>query len=344
MLRRAQPILFIAMVAITSSAFAAPRTKTFEAKDSFTNQTDKDPVAQQALDAIKWKPVAFKVTCETPATPEESKLDRMYSDYDALVRFPSALGSDDPVKDTVVLEWYAPRDADGKVTKGPAMVVLHILDGRMLVARGFARTFRGNGIHAFVMHMPHYGRRAVNGRRPNATMLVDGTRQAVADARRAKDAIAALPNIESSRIGVQGTSLGGFICIGAASLDDAFNPVFPTLAGGDLVSMFENGKHEVERIKESAASMGISMEDLRKMLRALEPNQVAHRVDPKKLWMFNAEDDEVIPAANARALAKATRLPEKQHIWMKGGHVTCIVELPKILPVMVEKIKGTAAQ
>ncbi|MEX2213053.1 MAG: acetylxylan esterase [Phycisphaeraceae bacterium] len=336
------PALILIVTLISPSfTLAAPRTRTFEAADTFNNPRDDNPLAQQALDAIKWKPGKFEVICETPASPEEGELDRMYSDYDALVRFPSALGEGDAVKDTVVMEWYAPRDSDGKVIKGPAMVVLHILDGRMLIARGFARTFRENGIHAFVMHMPHYGRRSDRGRRPNATVLVEGTRQAVADARRAKDAIAALPNVDAARIGIQGTSLGGFICVGAASLDDAFNPVFPTLAGGDLVSMFKNGKHEVERIKESAERMGITLEQLQKMLEALEPNLLVHRIDAKHLWMFNATDDEVIPADNAEALAKAAKLPQKQHIWMAGGHVTCIVELPKILPVMVEQIKAT---
>ena len=122
-------------------------------------------------------------------------------------------------------------------------------------------------------------------------------------------------------------------------LDDCFNPVMPTLAGADLPELFKNGKNEVAKIREQARKMGLTDEAFTAMIQQIDPLLLAHRMNPKRTFLFNAEHDEVIPAANAKALAKAAKIPADQHVWMVGGHVSCIVHLPAIVPVMIERIK-----
>lgn len=329
------------LVLLTASVAVAdqPYSRTFSASDTFTRTTDADPAAQAALDLAKWKPQEFEVLTSLPAQGRE--MDKAnQAGYGAIVKFPSPKANGDKLNDTVTMEWFVARDAQGKPIEAPAMVVLHILQNEMTIPRLFAREFSRQGIHAFVMYMPHYGPRRKPGIKPDVKTFLEGAQQAVADARRARDAINALPNIRRDRIGIQGTSLGGFICTGAASLDGVFNPVMPTLAGADLPDLFMHGKKEVAQIREQVRKMGISDEEFRAMISRIDPLLLAHRLDPKKTWLFNAQQDEVIPMANAKALAKAAKIPEHQHIWMTGGHVTCIVNLPVVLPVMVEKIKA----
>ncbi len=328
------------IAALSCSVLAEqPYIRTFGANDTFIDPRDDNAATQKALTGLTWKAGKFEVTCEAASEATADKRDPMLAEYDALVRFPSPFPNGDKLNDTVVMEWFAARDKDGKPVKAPAMVVLHILDSRMTVARIFARAFAKEGIHAFVMQMPHYGRRRAPGLKPDAKMLVEGVRQAVADARRARDAIAALPNIEAARIGIQGTSLGGFICTAAGSLDDCFNPVLPTLAGADLPELFKNGKNEVAKIREQARKMGLTDETFTAMIQQVDPLLLCHRMNPKKTFLYNAEHDEVIPAANAKALANAAKSPSEQHVWMIGGHVSCIVHLPEVIPMMVERIK-----
>ncbi len=330
----------LAIAALSCSALAEqPYIRTFDAKDTFVMPRDANAATQKALNELSWKPSNFEVTCEAAAEANVDKRDPMLAEYDALVRFPSPFANGDKLNDTVVMEWFAARDKEGQAIKAPAMVVLHILDSRMTVARIFARAFAKEGIHAFVMHMPHYGRRRAPGIKPTPTLLTEGVRQAVADARRARDAIAALPNIDAGRIGIQGTSLGGFICTAAGSLDDCFTPVLPTLAGADLPELFKNGKNEVAKIREQARKMGLTDEAFTAMIQQVDPLLLAHRMNPKRTFLFNAEHDEVIPAANAKALAKAAKIPADQHVWMVGGHVSCIVHLPAVIPVMIERIR-----
>lgn len=329
----------ILLSALCPTVTAEPRTKTFTARDTFTDPRDDKPAAQKALDELKWKPQRFTVTAANLSLNSQRDVEARAAGVDALITFPSPHPIGDEQNDTVVLEWFAPRDENGDVVEGPAMLVLHILDGRMKVARAFARGFSMNGIHAFVMHMPHYGRRRAPNLKPDAKLILEAVRQGVADGRRAKDAIAALPNINAKRIGIQGTSLGGFICTSVASTDGSFRPVFPTLCGGDLKTLFRDGQNEVAKIKEELAKQGITLDDFHAMLARIEPNLLAHRLPADATWMFNAEHDAVIPAANARALAKAIGLPADRHIWMTGGHVSCIIHLPEVVKVMVKKVK-----
>lgn len=333
-------LALMAMLLQTSHVVAADAktSKVFATSDSFIDPTDANEAAQLRLDWVKWKPAKFEVTCVAPAREGTLATHAAEGGYDALVYFPSPHPTGEQANDTVVMEWYAPRDEQRQVKRGPAMVVLHILAGQMVVARMFARAFAQRGIHAFVLHMPHYGLRKVGGKRPNAKVLLAGVREAVADARRARDVINVLPNIQRDAIGIQGTSLGGFICTATASLDNSFKPIFPTLAGGNLQTLFRDGQKEVASIKAHLKKEGITQDQLKAMLEQLEPNTLAHRIDAKCTWMFNAEQDEVIPAANAHALAKAIGLAKERHTWMSGGHVSCIIHLPVIVESMAEKI------
>ncbi len=328
-------LLLLSSIAIAEQ----PYSRTFKARDTFVDATDPAPAAQAALDLAKWKPADFEVVSSLPAAGRE--MDQANeAGFTALVRFPSPKANGDKLNDTVTMEWFVARDATGKPIEAQAMLVLHILQNDMAVPRAFAREFAKAGIHSFVMYMPHYGPRRKPGIKPDVKTFLEGAQQAVADARRARDAINALPNIKKDRIGIQGTSLGGFICTGAASLDGIFNPVMPTLAGADLPDLFMHGKKEVAQIREQVRKMGITDEEFLALVSKIDPLHLAHRLDPKKTWLFNAEQDEVIPAANAKALAKAAKIPDDQHIWMIGGHVTCIINLPVVMPMMIERIKS----
>ena len=63
----------------------------------------------------------------------------------------------------------------------------------MAVGRTFARGLKVNGIHGFLLHLPFYGERKKSGKKPSFEHYQILFRQGVSDARRARDAAAALP-------------------------------------------------------------------------------------------------------------------------------------------------------
>jgi len=310
----------------TDAATPAVDPARYEVQDTF--DTRSSAAADDLLAGMAYDPITFTVV----KSPSSGPCDRV-------IRFPSPKPRGDERNDTVVLEWTrAAREVeDGPA---PAMLVLHILDGRMRVARSVASAFSLHGIHAFVMHMPDYGERGDGHRDVRVELFEARTWQAVADARRARDVIASLPGVDGRRIGLQGTSLGGFTGSLAASVDGSFDPVLLVLAGGDLPSMFEHGGKDTAKIRARFEAAGVELDELKTIVTAIDPARLAHRLDPQRTWLWSAISDQVVPAANARALGETAGLDSEHHRWMLGNHYTCAAFLPSILKQMTAIILG----
>jgi dienelactone hydrolase len=304
---------------------------TYTANDTLSIAPGQSADEQAMLDELAWTPRAFEVRCE----PGDGR-------FDAMVTFPSPHPSGNATNDRVVMEWYAALGDDGKPIDAPGMIVLHILDGRMAVARLIARTFSFNGIHAFVMHQAYYGQRRPEGYEEPADQILSRLRQSATDARRARDAAAVLPHVVRDRIGIQGTSLGGFVTSIAASIDGGFDPVFIVLGGADIHGMLLNAKRDSASVRRELEAAGYTGDKLRDLAWAAEPSRLAHRLDPRRTWLFSATDDRVVPAANARVLAAAANLDEQHHQWFTADHYTAAVYLPDLCTRMVRIIHAAA--
>jgi len=293
----------------------------FKSTDTLAPAADDSEDATRCLEGLCWSPGKFDVQLEA------SVEDR----GDWLVRFPSPVNSGDECNDLVAMEWYQARNADQKLITAPAVVVVHESGSRMTVGRLFARGLQMQGLHAFMIQLPHYGERRTGKNRPDGGNLISMMKQAVADVRRARDAVAALPLVDTSQISLQGTSLGGFVSATAGSLDDGYDKVFLMLAGGELYDLIQNGKKDAAKVRERLEKAGIKGEELRKLTLVVEPTRIAHRLKPERTWLYSGIFDTVVPQKNAQALANAARLTKPHHIQMTANHYTGIVYLPFVL-------------
>ncbi len=323
--RSAFGIMVLVIAASNAASTADDATLTagseFAAKDSLAPAADKSEDATRCLEGLCWTPGNFPVTLEKAAN------DR----GDWLVRFPSPINSGDARNDLVAIEWYQARDADQKLITAPAVVVVHESGSGMTVGRLFARWLQMQGLHAFMIQLPHYGERRTGKNRPDGGNLISMMKQAVADVRRARDAVAVLPFVDKSRISLQGTSLGGFVSATAGSLDDGYDNVFLMLAGGELYDLIQNGKKDAAKVRERLEQAGLKGEELRQLTLIVEPTRVAHRLDPERTWLYSGVFDTVVPPKNALALANAAKLTKPHHIQMTANHYTGIVYLPFVL-------------
>jgi len=297
--------------------------------ESRQKKAARDAESQRMLDSMLWDPRPFRLTIEN--TPGSSK-------GDALLRFPSPLPLGDAENDEVVVEWHRPVGAQ-RTDQRPALLCLHILGGNMELARSIVRAAQFKGMHAFLLHMPGYGKRKGKRDRTDITLFEHRSRQAAADVQRAQDAIASLPGIDPARIYLQGTSLGGIVGALSAGLADDFAGQFFMLAGGGLKDVLHKGERDSKKILAAFHRAGIQGAELDAILDAVDPARLAHRLDPSKTWLYSAKEDTVVPPSQARLLAKAACLPEGHHLWLDGNHYTCIVSLPWVLEHMFEQIK-----
>ncbi len=317
---------------------AAPTERRFAAVDTFVLPDKASPDAAAMLAELNWHAPPSDDQGEPDAGRFTVRCATEQANGDYIVRFDSPRPLGRRINDTVIMEWYVARDRGGAKGSGPAMLVLHVLDGQMVLARMIARTFSHNGIHAFVMHMPGFGDRKSDDEAGGYGSRVKRMQQAVADARRARDAIAVLPQIDDRRIGIAGTSLGAFVAAVTAGLDRPYDPVFIVLGGGDLHGMLVSRLEALPRLRRQLQDEGITDKSLKELTWRVEPTRLAHRLDRERTWLFSAVDDQVVPPASARALANAADLSAEHHVWLSGNHYSCAVNLPNVLLKMVQII------
>lgn len=290
------------------------------AHDSGVDWKDDLPDAQAMLTQIAWPATDFEVTW----SPVEGR------DFQRLVRYPTPHPSGDAKNDLVSMEWYMPKLPLLQEGPLPTIVVIHESGSAMPAGRAIARGIQLRGLHAILLHLPYYGERRGPKGKDQSEFLIT-MRQGVADARRAFDAVAALPGVDKTRISIQGTSLGGFVTTSAASLDACYHQNFIMLAGGDLYSMIVNGKQDTADLREKLEKAGYTNDKLKALLNQVEPTRIAHRLPPARTWVYAALQDDVVPIRNVRILADSIPLDRQHRMEFIGGHYTAALWLPVVI-------------
>jgi len=243
-----------------------------------------------------------------PEFPYQLKTQRRTYAYDVLeLSFPSPITTEIPENNRVYCEYY--RKPEDK--KHPVVILLDILDGSMMVPRIIAHGLATNGIDACIMVMPHYGARRSPDKAKqqnllaNPENLVTSIQQAVMDVRRTARCLAALEFVDEKRIGICGTSMGGFITALSAGVDGNFKRVAVILGGADLATVITTNSKEASSIRKVLEERNLSGDALRELLASIEPLTYADRLRSAKLLMVNGSTDPIVPPACARKLADA---------------------------------------
>jgi dienelactone hydrolase len=288
-----------------------------------------DPELQKLLEKYEFKDKEFSWQLR-PVKDHEK-----YSQH--WLTFPSAVQGDIEENNTVWAKYWQPKD-DQK--KRPAALVLHWLGGSFDALDLVCRRLAEEGIAALMMYMPHYGpRKTKNADKSQALMNLDmdrtlaNMRQAVLDARRAGDWLASRPDVEPSRVGLVGISLGAILGSLAAGVDDRFSRSVFLIGGGDLPAIIMSGSKETADQKRRLEEAGYTVEKLRELWKDVEPLTYAGRLRREDVLMINAESDEVIPRACTEKLHEAIGKPEIK--WFKGGHYAIAFQLGPIVKDIV---------
>ncbi len=276
--------------------------------------------AQGCLDGLCWKPTDFEVRIEAP-----------WKHGDQCVTFPSPRPVGHAGNDTVSMEWYIARDASGQPRQAPACVVVHESGRGMDVGRLIARGLNAHGLHTFLIHLPWYGKRRPEEGKPTTEMVLPALSQGIADVRRARDAVAAIPCVDREKIAVQGTSLGGFVTTTASGLDQCFDSTFILLAGGDLAGIIQHGAKDASKFRDELRQAGMNDEQIAAALYSVEPLRVAHRLNPNRTWLYSGTFDEVVPPKHCDQLAEAAGLADDHHLKLHANHYSGIIYLPVVL-------------
>lgn len=283
-----------------------------------------DPALQKLLKAYEIADREFDWTLRE--TRQTEKVTQYWLSY------PSALKSEIPENNTVWCRFWQPRDG---AKRRPAAVLLHWLGGRFDTLEIVGMRMAEQGIATLMIYMPGYGpRRPKDGPTQKPTnqdidTMMATMKQAVLDVRRAGDWLARRPDVEPSRIGLVGISLGAVIGSLTAGVDDRFGRSVFMIGGGDLPAVVMNGSKETAAAKARLLKEGFTIDQLRELWKDVDPMTFASRVRPDEILLINAESDEVFPRECTERLRAAMGSPEIR--WFKGGHYALLFQLGSAL-------------
>lgn len=320
-----------AFVAACAAALLVAReaaARTIAAEDTLDPPAASSDAVQQRLDRLGYEAGAFDVTTEPHAG----------SAFDTVVRFPSPVRTGEPAIDTVVLEWrQARRDGERLAEPVPAVVVLHSVQPRLVVGRSIAYQLSQRGLHALVLHLPGYGGRLPEGQRWTPVGAIERGEQAAGDARRAFDAVAALPGVDRDRVSLMGVSLGGFVAATAAALEpDVWHRVWLVASGADIATVLADGKRDAARVARWLSHAGYTGESLRELIEPLDPAPLLHRLHADRTHLVRPVFDRVIPKGSYELLIDKAELPEANVHELPANHYTMLLLLPRLLDTVID--------
>jgi dienelactone hydrolase len=247
--------------------------------------------------------------------------------------FPSPVKSPVPENNTVHAELFLPAG------KGPfpACVVLDILQGDALIARGEALWLAQHGVAGMVVYMAHYGPRRAPGSRErllstDIPKTVAAIQQTVQDVRCAVAWLASRPEFDREKLGLVGTSLGSLVGAVAAANEPRIKTVCLMLGGGGLVDAYYD--HPKARDYLPLVEMLGGKPVMKALIDPVDPLTYAARLKEKKLLMVCASRDDVVPAKAGTALWEASG--RQKIVWLDSTHVGAGLHTMTMLREMVD--------
>ena len=213
-------------------------------------------------------------------------------------------GSDDDSR--ITFEFYEPSGD----SPSPVVLLLPILNGQKHLMRPFATKFARNGYAAVIIDTVQ--RRTLLDDLGNPEPAI---RLAIQRHRRVIDWIETRPDLDASRIGVFGASLGGFNALYLAAMDSRVSVASTALVGGSLPYVLVNS--DERRIVEAteAAKSRLSMDDeqlLDYLGEKIETDvlAVAPHVNADRVLMVLTKYDTTVPYDSQLRLRDAMGTPE----------------------------------
>jgi len=295
--------------------------------------------------------VAFEPNGDQQKIPERYRLEPHKFDFELTkkkdlplsgieiheLRFPSPIKSKYPENNTVYCEYYVPKGTG----PFPGVIVLDITGGDQTLSRTIARHLARNKIAGLFVQMAYYGpRRPKEG---NVRLLsmdlahtLNAVRQTVLDLRRATAWLESRPEIDKTRLGIMGTSLGSFVAALTGEMEPKLGRVAVLLGGGGFVDAFYDHP-DAKPYRKIFEALGGTKKQLVDIIAPVDPLTRADLLKDRKLLIVAAKHDEIVPPKMADNLWKASG--EQRIIWLNAGHLTAAIYLLPGLSELVEHFK-----
>lgn len=238
------------------------------------------------------------------------------------VVFPTALPSGIAENDTVPVILLLPKEGSGPF---PTVVILHYWGAlNRSVERAMAEELNSRGIAALLMTLPYHLERTPQGVR-SGELAIQGDPeklkatilQSLQDTRRAIDFVQSRPELDHTRIGLTGLSLGAIVTALVYGIDERVSQSVFVLGGVDIAHILWHSSRVVPQ-REELRRRGYTEEKLSAELAPLEPRGFIERRAQSDALVIAARYDTVIPPKSTQELISALKNPQVS--WLETGH------------------------
>jgi hypothetical protein len=220
------------------------------------------------------------------------------------------------------LDYYRPVGTN----RMPVIVVLPIIGGGYPLEKMFCAYFARHGMAALLVRRESLKRTLDRLEEINDALLYSAI-----DARQAMDWVETRPELDASRLGVFGISMGGIRAAFLTPLDTRIRASVIGLAGGDLPYIItystEPGltRRRNGYMKKGHLTECDLVQELKKTITC-DPLSTAPSIDPTKVLMVLATCDTSVPTKKGLELRRAMGKPET--IFLPTGHYSAVLFLP----------------
>jgi dienelactone hydrolase len=199
----------------------------------------------------------------------------------------------------------------------------HGLGGRKEDVYLLSSALAKRGYASLMIDTAGHGARPQIGGKPVGELSLEQFRrmvgQTVADLRRGVDFLTTRPEIDTTRLGYLGASLGGIIGGVFVADESRIKGAVLWAAGGNWEKMIAHSQHKfAERYRTGPdavppAQVGVVMADV-------DPVKTVGSIAPRPLLLINGDKDTIVPTMCTDDLFAAAGDPKKR-IVLSGGHV-----------------------
>jgi uncharacterized protein len=206
----------------------------------------------------------------------------------------------------------------------PVIFFMHWLQSDKSLADIFAPDWAKYGYAVLAIDGIWKGERSKPGRSILETEIKDtlwNLTQQVIDCRRGVDFLETRDDIDISRLGYFGISMGAMTGAITTAVDERFKVVVLADGAGDFSVVFKQASlPEVQGIVKEIEAKGYSLDEAFNILKPVDPVEYVGHISPRPLLMINGKKDEILPYDAMVAFHETAKAP-KRVIWYNSGHI-----------------------
>lgn len=206
----------------------------------------------------------------------------------------------------------------------PVVVLLPIFNGQLSITRYFAKYFANQGWRAVVVRRKRDPLRQID-------HLEESIRANLDDYRRVLDWVEQQRDIDPTRVGIFGISLGAMDAVMLTALDRRVDALVAAMAGGDLAQLMMDTRYRrvaraVDRMIDEEGTTREGLLESMEQRIAVDPLTLAPYVDAERVLLVMTRTDAIVPFELQDELRE--RMGEPETLYLPTGHRSSVVYFP----------------